>query len=134
MALIAERLVINAVLAKLNTGTVTAYLSQGPSPAAPPTVVLHPLTGQYVGPLGNPDRDLVAEFQLTCIGETSEQAILVHDLTSSLILRTAVTGSGFVTHPMWQIPGTQQPVLRDDDLAEPLFYVTSQWIAHAIPN
>ena len=135
MAVIESSDVVDAVQTQLETGTVAVYRSEGPKPPAPPTVILHPSPGGYEGSLGNPDSDLILKFQTTCIGETSEQAQRVHDLTVVLLLRVALTvATGVVTFPMWQVPGSQQPVMKDDDLAEPLFYVTCQWVAHAIPT
>ena len=135
MAVIEASDVVAAVKTQLDTGTVPAFLSEGPKPPAPPTVVFHPSPGVFVGSLGSPDSDLELKFQTTCVGDTPGQALRVHDLTVGLLLRVALTiTTGVVTFPIWQVPGSQQPVMRDDDLAEPLFYVTCQWVAHAIPT
>jgi len=133
---ISARLVATEIVEYLDGITnVAAYLSQGPTPPVGKTVIVHPDAGQHDGPLGNPDRDLRVEFQTTCIGTTAEQALWVHDQVATRLWRSAVTLDGSTdTLPIWAIPGTEQPVRRDDNLATPLFYVTCSWLAHARPT
>jgi len=134
MALLSTRSIVAAVVTRL-TGTtnVTTYLSQGPTPPVGRTCIVHPLPGDPDGVLGDPDRNVTVRFQTTSIGSTSEQAIWTHDAIVARLNREKLTGTGFVTYPVRIIPGSQQPVRRDDDLATDLFYVTCSWVAIAQP-
>lgn len=134
MALITSRLIVAAVLAKMQTATnVTSYLSVGPTPPAGRTCILHPYPGNPDGVLGDPDRNSEVEFQTTSIGTTSEQALWTHDTITAVLNRQIVTGTGFATYPLRMIDGSQQPVRRDDTLATPLYVVTCNWVATAQP-
>lgn len=135
MALLASRLVVAAVMSRLSgTSNVTAYLSQGPTPPVGRVCVVHPLPGDPDGVLGDPDRNVWVEFQTTCVGSTSEQAMWTHDAIVARLNRQVLTGTGFTTYPVRMIQGSQQPVLRDDDLASPLYYTTCSWLAIAQPS
>ena len=133
---ISARLVAVQITSHLDGITnVAAYLSQGPTPPVGRTVIVHPDAGQHDGPLGNPDRDLRLEFQTTSIGVTAEQSLWVHDQVAAQLWRQTITIDGSTaTLPVHAIPGSEQPVRRDDALASPLFYVTCSWIAHARPT
>ena len=135
MALIGSRVVVAAVVTRLTgTANVTTYLSQGPTPPVARACIVHPLPGDPDGVLGDPDRNVTVRFQTTCIGSTSEQAMWTHDAVVAQLNRQTLTGTGFVTYPVRIVPGSQQPVRRDDDLATPLFYVTCSWVAIAQPT
>lgn len=134
MALLSTRSIVAAVVTRLGgTTNVTTYLSQGPTPPVGRTCVVHPLPGDPDGVLGDPDRNVTVRFQTTCIGATSEQAIWTHDAVVAQLNRQTLTGTGFVTYPVRIIPGSQQPVRVDDDLATALFYVTCSWVAVTQP-
>lgn len=135
MALISTRLVAAAVVALLDGDTyLTAYLSQGPTPPAGRTVVVHPVAGEPDGVLGDPGRDLLVRFQTTAIGTTAEQALWTHDAVATRLWRQSVSGTGWATLPIRDIPGSQQPVWRDDTLADPIYTVTCMWLATAQPT
>lgn len=134
MTLLSTRSVAAAVVALLDADTyLSGYLSQGPTPPAGRTVIVHPLAGEPDGPLGDPGRNLLLRFQTTCIGTTAEQALWTHDTAAGVLWRATVTGSGWATLPIQDIPGTQQPVWRDDTLADALFTVTCTWLATVQP-
>ena len=134
MALIDTRLVIAAVVSRLQgASTITTYLSQGPTPPAAATCIVHPSPGSPDGVLGDPDRNVEVEFQTTCIGTTGEQALWTHDQAVARLNRQVLTGSGFATYPVRIITGTQQPVRRDDTLTTPYYLVTCRWLAIAQP-
>lgn len=133
--MIATRDAAAAVVAHLDGITgVTAHLSVGTTPPSPRSVVVHPIPGRPDGSLGNPDDRVQVEFQTTSIGATPEQALWTHDLVAARLTRGTVTWTGHVTDPIWPVPGSQQPVRRDDDLATPLFYVTCSWVARIQPT
>lgn len=134
MALISTRVVVAAVVARLQgASTFTTYLSQGGNPPTPKSCVVHPSPGSPDGVLGDPDRNVEVEFQTTCIGVTGEQALWTHDQVVARLNRQVLTGTGFATYPVRVIVGTQQPVRRDDTLADPVFLVTCRWLAIAQP-
>lgn len=133
---VTARVLATTIVAHLDgLSTIDAFLSEGPTPPRGRVVVVHPDPGRHRGPLGDPDRDLRMEFQTTAIGATPEQALWVHDQVAAELWRTSLTVDGTAaTLPIWAVDGSEQPVRRDDDLAEPLFYLTCAWIAHAQPN
>ena len=134
MALISSRLVVAAVVTRLGTGSgFTAYLSVGPTPPADRTCVVHPYPADPDGVLGDPDRNAAVEFQTTSIASTSELALWTHDQVVSHLNRQVLSGSGFTTYPVRMVPGSQQPVRRDDELADPLYVVTCNWTTTAQP-
>lgn len=132
---ISARAVATAITSHLDgTSGVTAYLSEGPTPPTGRTVVIHPDGGRHEGPLGDPDRDLRVEFQTTSIGTSPEQALWTHDQVSARLWRTELILEGTeTTLPIHGVDGSEQPVRRDDDLAEPIYYVTQSWVAIAQP-
>ena len=137
--MIKTREVVDALMTYLDAGTTTNYLSQGPKQPSGAYCVVHPSGGKYQdvnqGSLGDHTADNVVSFQATSVGETTEQAIWVHDTISARLWSTALTvAAGVVTLPIWAVPGSQQPILRDDDIEPPLYYVTCRWVAHAIPT
>jgi len=134
MALISTRAVVAAVVTRIDGASyVAAYDAQGPTPPAAMTCVVYPYPGDPDGVLGDPDRNVTVRFQTTCIGLTSPQAQLAHDHVVDQLNRQILTGTGFATYPIRMVPGSQQPVRRDDDLATTLFYVTCSWVAIAQP-
>lgn len=134
MALLSSRLIVAAVVTRLQGATtVTTYLSVGPTPPAGKTCVVHPYPGDPDGVLGDPDRNATVEIQTTCIGTTAEQALWTHDTIVGRLNRVVLTGTGFATYPVRMVPGSQQPVRRDDALATPLYLVTASWVATAQP-
>lgn len=135
MALLSSRIIVNAVVARLQTTPgMVAYLSAGPQPPAGKTVVVHPVPGTPDGVLGDPDRNAMVEFQTTCIGATVEQVLWSHDQVVAHLSRQKLTGTGFITYPVRMLDGGAQPVRRDDTLATPMYLVTCSWLAVAQPN
>jgi hypothetical protein len=134
MALVASRLVVDAVMARLEGATTFAsYLSTGPTPPVGRVCIVHPSPGDPDGVLGDPDRNSRLEFQTTCIGTTGEQALWTHDQVVARLNRQVLSGTGFVTYPTRIVSGSPQPVRRDDTLANPLYLVTCTWLVVAQP-
>ena len=129
MALIMSRVVCLALTNFVDgISGIEAFLSQGPTPPRGRTVVIHPDPGQREGPLGNPDRDLRVEFQTTSIGETPEQALWTHDQVSGALTRAEIALEDATALPVYPVEGSEQPVTRDEFLAEPTFLVTQSWV------
>lgn len=135
MALLATRLVVAAVVSRIDGASyVVAYDAQGPTPPAGMTCIVYASPGDPDGVLGDPDRNVSVEFQTTCVGTTSAQAQMAHDHVVAQLNRVKLTGTGFTTYPVRMVPGSQQPVRRDDALAIPYFYITCSWVAVAQPT
>lgn len=137
MALIKTREVVDAIMTYLDAGSTTNYLSKGPRDprSVAKYCVVHPSPGKYSGTVGDHTQDCEVQFQTTSVGTTTEQAFWVHDTVSQRLWRAVLApASGVTTLPIWAIPGSQQPVLRDDDIEPPMFYVTCRWVCQAIPT
>ncbi len=134
MALIGTRVVVAAAVTRISgASNITVYHAQGPTPPEGRSCIVYPSPGDPDGVLGDPDRNVTVEFQTTCVGTTSEQALFTHDTVVARLNREQLSGTGFATYPVRMVPGSQQPVRRDDDLATPYFYVTCSWVAVAQP-
>lgn len=135
MALIMARVVALAVQQWVDgTSGIESFLSQGPTPPQGRTVVIHPDPGGREGPLGDPDRDLRLQFQTTSIGETPEQALWTHDQVAEKLEQTEIRVEGMHTLPVYSVEGSQQPIIRDEFLADPIFYVTQSWVILTQPE
>ena len=135
MALIKAREVVDAIMAHLDAGSTTNYLSQGPKRPSGKYCVVHPFTPEDDGSLGDPAQNSIVQFQTTSVGETSEQALWVQDTVAArLHLAVLTVATGVTTHPIRAVKGSAQPVLRDDDIEPPMFYATKRWRVHAIPE
>lgn len=134
MALTA-RVIATAVVAHLDgISGIDAYLTEGPKPPRGGVVIVHPDGGRRSGSLGDPVSDLSVEFQTTAIGQSAEQALWVHDQIAARLWGSSLSVGDGTTHPLHAIAGTEQPVRRDDQIAEPIFLVTCSWVAHAQPD
>lgn len=98
-------------------------ISIGVAPTgAPPYAVLYVREVTAEGWLGDRYRDLLVEFQVTCVGTGPEQAMDVADKSRTALLTQTPTVPGRVVQPLWQEP-TGEPLLRDDDVTPPLYYL-----------
>lgn len=88
----------------------------------PPYVVLYSDPGTPEGTLGDRYRDLLVEFQVTCVGSGPEQALDVAGKVRAVLLTQQPAISGRTVQPLWQEP-SGEPVRRDDDVSPPLFYL-----------
>lgn len=124
---------VNAVVALLEATHITTAVSEAPAAAEPPFVVVHPSAGLEVAEnLKSPVGDLVVDFQLTCVGESAEQALWCSDKARAAINRVIPTVSGRVCWPIWA-DEQPQPVRRDDAVNPPLFVATSRWSLRSTP-
>jgi hypothetical protein len=74
------------------------------------------------GSLGDRHRDLLIEFQVTCVGTGPEQAQWVADRVRLVLLTQVPTVAGRTVQPLWQVP-TGERVRPDFDLDPPLYYL-----------
>ena len=113
---------------------VDAFLSRGPRPARGKVAVVHQLSAKPVGPLGSPDRDLCITFQVSSFGLEPEQALWVHDQVNAYLLRAVLTIDGG-NHTLEVFRnGNSASLIADEDLAEPIYFVPSQWEIETRPN
>jgi hypothetical protein len=108
----------------LDTQTPSAIrFAVGVAPTGtPPYGVLYVREVTAEGWLGDRYRDLLVEFQVTCVGTGPEQAMDVADRSRAVLLTQTPAVAGRVVQPLWQEP-TGEPLLRDDDVTPPLYYL-----------
>lgn len=126
-----SRPTVKAVLTALRaawpgTGPTTHRVGDGEAPAdkrLPYGVLYRAGGGPLTGPVGDQHADGSLLLQLTCVGETAEQAEWLADKLRPVLLATpAGTGRGVIQVYL----ETSQPVRRDDSSDPPLFYAADQ--------
>lgn len=123
---------IDAVLAALAGASLTACLGVAPAGQAPPYIAVYPDPGRSVpGSLADPLSNYQGMVQLTCVGQTAEQALSYSDRArAALSVPLAVDGrSGWRPE---ELGGP--PVQRDDDVTPPLYYAAVQYRLRSTPN
>ncbi len=121
------RLHADAIAGLLTTAGLTFSFGEANDDAPTPFVVLYPTPGlELAENLGYPIGDLQMDFQLTCVGESAEQALWCSDKARTAINRTIPTVSGRTCWPIWA-DEQPQPVLRDDAVNPPKFVAISRW-------
>jgi hypothetical protein len=121
----------DAVLAALTAAGLTAAMSQAPAGTEPPYCVLHPDPGRAIpGSLADPLSNYDSLMQVTCVGETAEQALSVSDrVRTALSVPLTVAGRSGLRPEELGGP----PVQRDDDVTPPLFYAPVQYRIRSTP-
>ncbi|MGK4583482.1 hypothetical protein [Kitasatospora sp. HPMI-4] len=121
----------DAALAALAAAGLTAALGQAPAGADPPYCVLYPDPGRAVpGSLADPLAFYEALMQITCVGQSAEQALSVSDrVRTALSVPLAVAGRSGMRPEELGGPLVQ----RDDDVSPPLFYVPVQYRIRSTP-
>lgn len=128
-------LAILAAMAPLESRTVPIKVGDGVAPLSTdgeivaPCAVLHLRTGgEMFSSIGCVDTDAVIPFQVTCVGQTAEQARIVVDAVAGELDGASLTVSGRavyrVRRPRGVIGGAPE---RDDEVNPPLFYVPVLW-------
>jgi hypothetical protein len=101
---------------------VTVEVGGAPAGAAPPYAVVYPDPGMPEGTLGDRHRDLLLEFQVTCVGTGPQQAQDVADRVRTVLLTLTPSVTGRMVQPLWQVVSGER-VRRDDDVNPPLWYL-----------
>ncbi|WP_218154268.1 tail completion protein gp17 [Nonomuraea pusilla] len=124
---------MNAIIAVVDAAlpnTIGVYWGGAPQGVAVPYAVLYP----DVGMESPADRSLSDDvpndllFQVTSVGSTAEQAVLVADKVAAALLDAVPAVAGRRVRPI-RHEGSQ-PVRRDDVSTE-LFFATAQFLARS---
>lgn len=102
---------------------VGVHVGGAPGTAVPPYVVLYSREIIPEGSLGDRWRDLLVEFQVTCVGTGPEQTLDVAGKVSAVLLTQLPTITGRTVQPLWPVPSGES-LRRDDDVNPPLFYLS----------
>lgn len=122
---------IDALLAALAAAGLTAGLGVAPPDTAPPYIAVYPDPGQSVpGSLADPLSYYQATVQLTCVGETAEQALSVSDRARAALSVPLVVEGRAGWRPE-ELGGP--PVTRDDDVTPPLYYAPVRYRLRSTP-
>lgn len=115
-----------AVSTQLTTSTSKA-LGQGVAPdSQAPYMVLYPWPDiSRQGSLTDPNQITVARFQVTCIGDTLEEALWMQHKSRTALIDFVPVVSGVSTTPIELDEGSG--ALRDDDRTPPVFYTTDRF-------
>ncbi len=88
----------------------------------PPYAVLYLIGGGTLdGPLSDSQADASYMFQITAVGETRQQALVVLDISRSLMQRELISVPSRVVRDI-RLASPTSGMVRDDDLPNPLFY------------
>ena len=125
----------DAVIAKLaGTSGFSTFDSNAPAPEDRPEkyVVVYPIPGgSRGGTLAGPFDDAEIVYQVTCVGQTRQQAEWVRDKVEAALL-TGITVSG--RHiPLVRPEGGDDGTYRDDTVTPPLYYTTPRYRVHTTP-
>lgn len=122
---------VDAVLAVLEAAGLVVSLGVAPPGVDPPYVAVYPDPGRSIpGSLADPLSDYQAMLQITCVGETAEQALSVSDRARAAMSVPLVVAGRSGLRPE-ELGGP--PVARDDDVTPPLFYVPVQYRLRSTP-
>lgn len=125
---------VDAIVGLLTAAGLTTTVSEAGDDTPTPFVVLWPSPGlTHSEILQSPTADLTVGFQLTCVGETPEQALWCHDKARAAIDRVTPTVSGRTAWPIFS-EFQPQPVRRDDAVNPPLFVAISEWSLRTSPT
>lgn len=113
----------DAVITALQAAGLTIGDAEAPAGDPPYGVVYQIPSGQFDGSLADPNADAELVYQVTCVGETREQAQWVVDKAMALLNGFEITGRSIARVSLDAAPG----VIRDDDLDPPLFYATPRF-------
>lgn len=122
----------DAVVAALEGVGLTVGLGAAPdpAPAAGLYAVLYMSPGQVMSEsLADQRTDMQVMFQVTCVGADEERCLWAADKARAA-LHPPLTVTGRKAFRVEELGGP--PMLRDDDLAPPLFYVPIQFMLRTI--
>lgn len=122
---------VDAVTTALTGAGLTVSLGVAPPGVEPPYCALYPDPGTSVpGSLADPVSDYTGLMQVTCVGETAEQALSLSDRVRAA-LSVPLTVAGRAGWRPQELGGA--PVQRADDVTPPLYYAVAQFRIRSTP-
>jgi hypothetical protein len=128
---------IDAVTSALTGADVTVGIGGAPrsdtgADVPPPYIALYPDAGRSAASsLADPAGAIDVMVQLTCVGETAEQAAWLHDKAAAILLAGPLAVDGRTA--FWPELLGGPPLQRDDDLLTPLWYQVAQYTIRSTP-
>lgn len=113
---------LQALLDAQLPAAVGVHIGGAPASAVLPYVVLYSREIIPEGPLGDRYRDLLLEFQASCVGAGPEQALDVAGKVPAVLLTQLPAVAGRTVQPLWQVP-SGEALRRDDDVNPPLYFL-----------
>jgi hypothetical protein len=140
------RLHTNAVVATLETAVaatiavvgdaykpgVTGWQGEPGHSQFAPYMIVYPLGGGFDGTIGDPDDDASLQWQVTCVGETREQAEWVTDLAIAALVGQPLAIAGRYV-PRVELDDAAGGVRPDDSVQPPVFIATPRFTAWSTP-
>lgn len=97
-----------------------------------PYMVLYPLAPSFGGTIAAASDDAEIEYQVTCVGETREQAEWVADQAIAALVEQTVTITGRSVMRL-RLTDAGGGVRRDDDVLPSVFYTTPRFALYTTP-
>ena len=119
----------NGVISALETTDLPVGRAEAPDDPLPYYVVYPIPGGRVMGNLDDPHGDAELVYQVTCVGETSEQVELLVDKAMALLDGIEVPGRSISQVDI----DTNAGVRRGDESAPPLFYATPRFTILSTP-
>lgn len=120
-----------AVIAALQGFGLSVGDAQAPAGVSEKYAVVFPIAGgDSYGTLAARNDDAELIYQVTCVGETREQAEWVADKAMGLLAGFAVSGRSVPVVALESMPGIQ----RDDAKSPPLYYATPRFRVFSTPS
>lgn len=120
-------------LSTVPIGDGTAPRGPGKAELDPPYAVLYLIVGGSMdGPLNDTQADVNLIFQITAVGTTRQQALVVLDITRTRMQKEFLTIPGRKVRDLrLNLPASG--MIRDDDLPNPLFYAYDRYELDTTP-
>lgn len=104
-------------------------LAEAPAVTTPPYAVVYPRDDERTeGPLDDPTQVTVREFQVTCVSNGVDGAMVMQRLARSALHGHIPTVAGVGTTPIELVAGSG--ITRDDSVQPPLWYSTDIFNAY----
>lgn len=125
---------IDAIISALSATTIPIGDGEAPQNTEPPYAILYLVSGlPPEGPLDDWQADLTLQFQLTCVGVTSEQARLVADLCSAVMVKENISIPGRRVMFIQQ-DGYTRDMREERSIPNPIFSTVVQYIVKTTPT
>lgn len=129
--MISQREHTGAVIAKLESLGLTVGDGEKPEGATVPYCVVYPIPGGGLsGTIDDPNEDGELVYQVTCVGETREQAEWAVDKTLGLLEGISVAGRYIARVLVDSMPG----IRREDEPSTTLFIATPRFRVMTTPE